>query len=259
MKTPVRTIVLANNRVGLEGLSILRDAGAGIEGLVVHAPKDGRRRDEIVAAAALPPDRVFDAPALRTPDGLERVRAIGAELAVSLFFGHILRQEFIDLFPKGVMNVHPALLPWNRGSYPNVWAIVDRTPAGATVHFIDAGVDTGDVIAQREVTVEPWDTGKTLYVRLEEACLSLLRGSFPAIARGEAPDRRPQPEGGTSHRARDVARIDEIVLDREYRARDLIDVLRARTFEPHPGAWFRTEDGAKVYLRLELIREEPPE
>jgi len=213
----------------------------------------------IVRSWVGPASLVLLSTVILTPDGLERVRAIGADLAVSLFFGHILRQEFLDLFPRGVMNVHPALLPWNRGSYPNVWAIVDRTPAGATLHFIDAGVDTGDVIAQREVTVEPWDTGKTLYVRLEEACLSLLRGFFPALARGEAPDRRPQPEGGTSHRARDVKNIDEIVLDREYRARDLIDVLRARTFEPHQGAWFRTEDGAKVYLRLELTREEPPE
>ena len=60
---------------------------------------------------------------------------------------------------------------------------------------------------------------------------------------------------GTHHFVRDVERIDEIDLARMYNARELIDVIRARTFSPYPGAYFR-HDGRKVYLRLQLFYEE---
>ncbi len=60
---------------------------------------------------------------------------------------------------------------------------------------------------------------------------------------------------GTFHRVKDVEAIDEIELERLYTARTLIDLLRARTFPPHHGAYFR-HDGRKIYLRLELIYDE---
>jgi len=100
------------------------------------------------------------------------------------------------------------------------------------------------------VEVEPIDTGETLYRKLEGACLDLFREYWPRIRGGHAP-RSAQESGGSYHRTRDVERIDAIDLDRQYRARDLIDLLRARTFPPYPGAYFE-EGGRRVYLRLEL-------
>jgi methionyl-tRNA formyltransferase len=64
-----------------------------------------------------------------------------------------------------------------------------------------------------------------------------------------------QPEGGTSHRLADVAAIDEIDLDATYQARRLIDVIRARTFPPFPGAYFKVGE-RRVYLQLKLVWEE---
>lgn len=244
-------VLFANNLVGWRVAELL---GAEVAAVVIHP--EGRRRyaDEIVAAAGVPPERVFDGSRLSADDVHEALRALSPRIGVSALFGYLLRPATLDLFPGGCVNIHPALLPWNRGAHPNVWSIVDGTPAGVTVHHVDAGIDTGDIIAQREVAVESVDTGATLYRKLEAACVDLLAETWPAIKAGTAP-RTAQPAGNaTSHRLRDVERIDEIGLDRSYSGRELIDILRARTFAPYPGAYIRV-DGRKVYLRLELEHE----
>jgi methionyl-tRNA formyltransferase len=154
-----------------------------------------------------------------------------------------------------VVNLHPAYLPYNRGQYPNVWSIIEGTPSGVTLHYINEKIDAGDVIAQREVPVELVDTGETLYRKLEQASLELFKDTWLLI-KSDKPPRIPQSgEPGTYHRTRDAEAIDEIDLDGTYVARDLINVLRARTFPPYKGAYFRHQ-GRKIYLRLQLFYEE---
>src|SRR6185295_1772991 len=188
---PLRIVALANNRVGLGAVELLRRDGTEIAGLVVHPADRARLRAEIIAAAGVPADRIFDGSTLRDPTVLAQIAALGADLALSVYFGYLLRPEFLALFGS-VLNLHPALLPYNRGAHPNVWSIVDGTPAGVTLHHVDPGIDTGDIVAQAEVTVEPVDTGETLYAKLEAASLDLLAASWPAIRAGTA-RRRPQP------------------------------------------------------------------
>jgi methionyl-tRNA formyltransferase len=251
----MRILYLGNNRVGWKVLEWLREQGETVVGLVVHPPEEARYRDEILNAAALPPDKVFDGSRLGETEVLRAIAALNADLAVSAFFGYILRKEFLDIFPKGVINLHPAYLPFNRGAHPNVWSIIEGTPAGVTLHYIDEGVDTGDVIARRRITIEPVDTGETLYRKLERACLDLFRSTWPGIRSGDAP-REPQSAAeGNSHRIQDIEKTDEIDLNRTYKARELIDLIRARTFPPHAGTYFR-DGGKKVYLRLHLEPEE---
>lgn len=248
----MRIVFLGNNWLGWQALEWLHAQGEDIAGLVTHPPGRQKYGDEIRAAAHLPPEHVFDAATLRHPDTLTAIRALEADIALSVLFGYILKPDFLSIFPQGVVNLHPAYLPYNRGAYPNVWAIVDGTPAGTTLHYIDPGIDTGDIIARRQVPVEPVDTGRSLYGRLEQASLDLLKETWPLIRRGEAP-RISQPDGeGTHHFVRDVEQIDAIDLDEPVTARRLIDVLRARTFPPYDGAYFVDETGRKVYLRLEL-------
>ena len=245
---------MGNNWLGWRALVWLRERGADVVGVALHPTERQRHGDEILAAANLPPERIFDASRLRDPAVQRAIGALGPEIGLSVLLGYILAPAFLSVFPRGVVNLHPALLPWNRGAHPNVWSIVERTPAGATLHWVDPGVDTGDIIAQARADVRPEDTGETLYRKLERVALDLLQQTWPAIEAGRAP-RRCQEGQGTSHRARDLERIDEIDLDRSYRARDLIDVLRARTFPPHRGAFFRA-GGKRVYLRLGLEVEE---
>lgn len=251
----MRIVYLGNNWVGWQVLKWLRDQGEEVVALVVHPPERCKYGEEIIESAGLEAARIFYGSRLRCPDVIEAIRAVKPEIGISALFGYILHREFLNSMPAGCINIHPALLPYNRGAYPNVWSLVERTPAGVTVHYMDEGVDTGDIIAQREVAVDPIDTGKSLYRKLEQNAVDLFKETWPLIRSGRAP-RIAQKEGrGTSHSARDVQCIDEIDLDRSYPARELIDIIRARTFPPYPGVYF-SQAGRKVYLRLQLLYEE---
>jgi methionyl-tRNA formyltransferase len=248
-------LFLGNNWVGWQVVRWLREQNEQIVGLVVHPPHKRNYGDEIIRCAQVSQERIFDGSQLHRPEVLRAIGALRPDIGLSVLFGYILAPEFLIMFPHGVVNLHPAFLPYNRGAYPNVWSIVERTPAGVTLHYIDAGVDTGDIIAQRQVPIEPVDTGETLYRKLEQACIELFKEAWPLIRSGRAPRIRQRSDKGTYHRTKDVERIDQIDLDRQYTARELIDIIRARTFPPYAGAYF-IHEGRKVYLRLQLLYEE---
>jgi methionyl-tRNA formyltransferase len=250
----MRIVCLCNNWLGWQVLQWLAGQGQEIAALVVHSDGEGKCLEEIQAVTKSTGCVVLDDSLVSTQEGLEQIRSCKADMAVSVLFRNMLRKPFLDLFPRGCINLHPALLPYNRGNYPNVWSIVEKTPAGVTLHYIDEDLDTGDIIAQEEVTVDATDTGGTLYRKLELVALQLFQRTWPAIETGQAPRKRQEAGPGTCHRRADVAAIDEIDLKRMYRAEDLINILRARTFPPYRGAYFQ-HNGKKVYLRLGLSEE----
>jgi methionyl-tRNA formyltransferase len=248
----MRIVYFANNKVGLESLKYLRSRNdADIVGLVLHPNDRARFRDELISESGLPADKVFDGSNLRSPEIIDQIRKLEPDLGLSVFFGYILRRPLIGLFPSGCLNLHPAYLPFNRGAHPNVWSIVDGTPAGVTLHYIDEGIDTGDIVMQRRVETFPHDTGETLYRRLETACVDLMRSTWPLVEAGTA-DAVPQdPDEGTYHSSSDLAALDRIVLDEAYTASHIINIIRARTFPPYSGTYFEHE-GMRVYLCLEM-------
>jgi methionyl-tRNA formyltransferase len=251
----MRIVCLCNNWVGWRTLEWLKQGGEEIVALIVHPADRSKYRSEILDLVQDSDCLTLSAPELGDPANLKKIGALHPDIGVSALFAHVLRKEFLDLLPGGCINLHPAQLPYNRGVYPNVWSIVDQTPSGVTIHYIDEGIDTGDIVAQREVPVSAADTGASLYRKLEVAMFELFQETWPLIRAGRAPRRPQNRDAGTFHRYRDVAQIDEIDLRRSYVAEELLNAIRARTFPPYPGAFFRHE-GKKIYLRLELVEED---
>ncbi len=245
---------MGNNWLGWKVLEWMSGTGDEIVGMAVHPTDSAAYAEQMQNAARLPGNRVFDGSNLSEEKIVESVRALDPDVGVSVLFGYILRPSFLDIFPEGAVNLHPAYLPYNRGAYPNVWSIVDGTPAGVTLHEIDEGVDTGDIWARHQVEVRPSDTGRSLYQRLEQAGLYLFQSAWPKWKSDELTPIEQSEAEGTKYYTDDVEKIDEIDLDATYTGRELIDILRARTFPPHNGAYF-VDDGQKVYLRLELSEE----
>ena len=258
----MRVLLFANNWVGWKIAEFLREQrDTEIVGLVLHPqgeqyPANQQYGKEIARSVGLNSARMFDALQLKDPEILRDICALKPDIGISAFFGYILEKDCIDLFPNGCINIHPALLPFNRGKHPNVWSIIERTPSGVTMHYIDAGIDTGAIISQKEVQIEPIDTGETLYRKLEWACIELFQETWPMIVSNQVSSVLPAKETGTHHYARELKKFDELHLDQTYTARELIDIIRARTFPPHAGAYFVADDGSKVYLRLQLQYEE---
>ncbi len=248
----MKILFLGNNWLGWQVLKWLKETGREIVGVVIHPEEKQKYGREILDTAALPAKRVFLAPSLKEISTLEEIRSLSPDVGLSVMFDYILDVSFMELFPKGCFNLHPSILPYNKGAFANVWAIVDRTPAGVTFHVIDAGVDTGPIVAQKEVKIEPIDTGETLYRKLEGAGVALFKETWPKVETGEYTLYPQDPGAGTVHRRSDVDRIDRIDLEKEYKARELIDILRARTFPPYNGAYFVAE-GKRVYMELKLF------
>jgi methionyl-tRNA formyltransferase len=254
-KIAMRILLFANNWVGWQVARWLKDQGEEIVGLVLHPPHKRRFGGKIVESVCLPEACVFDGSRLRHPDILQAIRQFQPDIGLSILFDYILRADLIRLFPAGVINLHPAYLPYNRGQYPNVWSIIEGTQAGVTLHYVDEGIDTGDILGRKQVPVEPVDTGETLYRKLERASVELFKETWPFIRTGQAHLIPQEKKDGTYHRTRDVERIDHVDLNRMYTGRELIDIIRARTFPPYPGAYL-IQQGRKVYLRLQLLYEE---
>jgi methionyl-tRNA formyltransferase len=161
-----------------------------------------------------------------------------------------------------VINCHPSYLPYGRGSMPNIWSIIqtDSTLCGVTIHKMDKGIDTGNILAQKYVDVSPVDTGQTLYHKLEQAMYDLWCEYWPVLeslieSTGELPPGiRQDPHWPQANRKADVDEYDDLeaFTGEPELVHELIDIVRARTFPPYKGAFIRDANGRKIYLELKL-------
>lgn len=245
----MKTVMLVNNYVGYHALDLAVER-SDVVAVGVHPESEAKYLSEIlsrVPESAL----IFDGSTVNHPQTVLSLLDLHPDLVLSAFFGFILRKDFLDRIGVPIINLHPALLPFNRGAYPNVWSIIDGTPAGVTLHLIDEGVDTGPVVAQRAVHVDATDTGGSLYRKLEQACVAILEDSWSQLEVRPIESKPQQPGVGTFHRKADVTSIDNIDLDQFYTGRQLIDLMRARTFEEVRGTFFLNE-GRRIFVRLAL-------
>jgi methionyl-tRNA formyltransferase len=149
---------------------------------------------------------------VESPITLEEARRAGAEFIVSYGYRHIIRQDVIDYFAGRAINLHISLLPWNRGADPNLWSFLEDTPKGVSIHLIDAGLDTGDIIAQQKVDYYDGDTLASTYNRLSTVIEKLLYNIWPDIREGLIKSRK-QPSGGSYHLAKDRARYEHLLVN----------------------------------------------
>jgi folate-dependent phosphoribosylglycinamide formyltransferase PurN len=133
------------------------------------------------------------------PGFVSAVRARQVDLIVVAGFPWILKASLLGAPHLGCINVHLSLLPAYRGPHPLYWALANRERVtGATVHYMDRGIDTGNVILQREVPIAPGDTEASLHPRLARGAADLLREALPLLAAGTAPS-IPQDESRASY------------------------------------------------------------
>ncbi len=194
---------------------------------------------------------------VNTPAFRSQLREHQIDLMILGWWPAIVKKESIECVRLGWVNLHPSLLPYNRGKHPYYWSIVEGTPFGATLHFIESGVDSGPILFQKKVPVTPIDTGATLYNKGVRATLDLFKESYTKIATGQFQAVPQEESTATFHWKRQIEEHSEIQLEKSYPARDLLNILRARSFPTGDSAFFY-EGGVKYRVRLSIERASDP-
>ena len=125
---------------------------------------------------------------------------------VSYGYRHILKDTFTRYFQRRPINLHISLLPWNRGADPNLWSFLENTPRGVSIHEIDAGLDTGPLLLQKEVEFQEGETLKSSYEKLQSAVEQLFSENWQKLRDGLVPA-QPQSGKGSYHRSSDKAQF----------------------------------------------------
>lgn len=192
----------------------------------------------------------------KDPKFIEKIKEFAPDLVFLLWWPLIIKKEALEIARIGWVNLHTSLLPWNRGMYPYYWAVVDNTPFGATLHLVEEGVDSGPILFQKEINIGITDTGDSIYKKLIPVCIQLFKESYPKIVSGNF---KPEPQKeniATFHLAKDIDPHSTIDLEKKYKARDLINIIRARTFWDGPSAHFN-DKGKKYYVKIKIEEIKP--
>lgn len=186
---------------------------------------------------------------------LDTFEAGEIDLGIFCRYGKIVKSEIISLFKIGIINMHGGLLPEFGGCYNSNFSVLfGCDKGGGTLHWVDAGIDTGDIIRRCEFDILPQDTAydvfqKTeivLYENMIDIILPILKGTYtdPYIKQQELIDK------GYGYRYFKLGSIHEykqITLDMD--EEEIMRIIRACDFPGHEPAWILDNCGKKIYLR----------
>ncbi len=150
----------------------------------------------------------------------------------------IIIKEAIESVKIGWLNMHPSLLPFNRGKHPYYWSIIEGTPFGVTIHFIDKFIDSGRIAFQKEIFVDVTDTGESLYKKSLKEIMNLFKDNVNNIFNINIPTIQQDWKKATFHLAKELDSHSMIRLEENYKAKDLINILRGRSFTNGDSAFF---------------------
>ena len=180
---------------------------------------------------------------LRSPEAMSQLRAWKPDLIIVAAFGQILKEDVLDLPRYGCLNVHASLLPRWRGAAPIQAAIMHgNEETGVTIMKMDAGLDTGAMLAKRSLRVPPDGTAGSVTDALSHLGADLLIETLPRWLAGEI---TPEPQDESLSTYAPMLKKEEGRLDF---ARDATELERqVRAFNPWPGA-FMDFDGAALKI-----------
>ena len=239
-------VVFAYHDVGVNCLAVLLAHGVDVALVVTHkdnpAEKIWFHSIAALAAERRLPTVTPDDP--NTPDVVARIRELQPDFLFSFYYRHMLRPPLLSVPRLGALNMHGSLLPKYRGRVPVNWAVIKgETETGATLHYMTAKPDAGDIVAQQAVPILPDETAAEVFHKVAAAAAAVLDRSLPALIAGTAP-RQPQDltQGGYfGGRSPADGRIDW-----RCSAKEVHDLVRG-VAPPYPGA-FTMLDGKTLKI-----------
>jgi methionyl-tRNA formyltransferase len=255
----MRTVWVSFDTMGRDCLEAAAEVGAEVVGVVsLPGPPDPDRAGQCSFAGVA--DRL-GAELVETTDvndegTLAAIRALDPELVFVVGWSQLVREPFIALAREGVFGMHPTLLPRHRGRAPIPWAILaGLARTGVTLfEIVDATADSGAIVGQTVVEIAPDETATTLFDRLADAHVELVRECVPLLVARTAPRTRQDPRRASTWPRRAPS---DGIIDWETRAPYLYDWVRAQT-RPYPGAFTFLGDEKVVVWRARPVPLEAP-
>ena len=171
---------------------------------------------------------VYQPTRIKTPEALEIFQSHAADIAAVVAYGRILPATFLEAFPKGAINVHFSLLPKYRGAAPVNWAIAGgETKTGVTTMRMDAGLDTGDILLQREISIDKDENAIELMGKLSMLGADLLSET---LAMFDELTGQPQNDSQATHAP--IMKKEDGAIDWDLSATEIVN--RVRGFQPFP-------------------------
>lgn len=256
----MRIVFMGTPEFAVPSLAALLDAGYDVVAAVTQPDRPSGRGNRLTACPvkALAVSRgvkVLQFERIRRQEGLDALRALGADLHVTAAFGQILSQKVLDIPRLGTVNVHASLLPGYRGPAPINWCIINgEAETGATTMLTDAGIDTGDMLLQARTPIGPDETAGELSLRLSRLGADLLIETLRRMQAGDLPRIRQDEAMATRHPMLDkqTGRIDW-----QRSAADIANLVRGTS--PWPGAWTTLPDGGMLKIWRAIPVEEAGE
>jgi methionyl-tRNA formyltransferase len=250
----MRTVWVSFDTIGRDCLEAASSVGADVVGVVtLPGPVDPNRSGQCAfdeVAARLGADLVYTED-INAEATLNVLRKLEPELVFVVGWSQLARDPFIAIAREGVFGMHPTLLPRHRGRAPIPWAILSGLArTGVTLFEItESTADSGAIVGQVEVEIAPDETATTLFDRLAEAHVELVRETVPQIVAGTAPRISQDPRRASTWPKRVPA---DGIIDWETRAQYLYDWVRAQT-RPYPGAFTYLGDEKVVVWRARPV------
>lgn len=213
----------------LRGLEAAGDTIAA----VVCPPDAGPKPDPVKAAAEARGIPVHQFRSLKTPEARQAFEAVGADLGLLAYVTQIVPDPLLRIPRQTSLCFHPSLLPRYRGGSAINWQLIrGETRTGVTVFWPDAGIDTGPILLQREIAIDPDDTAGTLYYkRLYPLGIQAVLDAVTLVREGNAP-RVTQDESQATHDP--LCRDEHAAIDWRQPAARVHDLIRG--CDPQPGA-----------------------
>jgi methionyl-tRNA formyltransferase len=171
--------------VGRKGLDMLQSRAMAILYRLIGRPLKVPSLREIRARYGIP---VVGSEDVNDNGTLGIIREWQPDLVISIYLNQLIKRDLICLPAVGCLNIHPALLPRNRGLFPYVWAIANGDEeTGVTLHWVDEKFDTGDVLLQAAIPIQPADTLTGLQYKSAQVGAELLVRGVELIKAGDPP------------------------------------------------------------------------
>jgi len=248
----MRVVFMGTPEFAVPSLRALLGAGYPVAGAFTQPDRPAGRGHRLISCPVkLEAERagvpVFQFQRIRSDEGAAALKALAPDLCVTAAFGQILSRQVLDIPKIGTVNVHASLLPAYRGPAPINWAIAQgETATGVTTMMTDIGIDTGDILLQRETGIGPEETAGQLAKRLAELGAELLIETLRRLEAGSCP-RVAQDAARASYFP--MLKKEMGLIDFSQSAGRIANLVRG--FNPWPGAYAMLPEGA---LRIHSAR-----